>query len=49
MSILMKLVNNEPIEESDIVIELQEKCEKSVPDSCDNNCPVFKANAIIRL
>jgi hypothetical protein len=44
MSILMKLVNNEPIEESDIVIELQEKCEKSVPDSCDNNCPVFKAN-----
>ena len=43
MSILMKLVNKEPIEESDIVIELQEKCEINVPDSC-NEFMVFKAN-----
>jgi hypothetical protein len=43
MSILMKLVYKEPIEESDIVTALQETCEKSGQGHC-NLCPVFKEN-----
>ena len=40
MSILMKLINNDPISDKDLEEELFEVCDR-VHSSCDSECPIY--------